>query len=155
MNNTLFNYRGLIIILSLLVIIPSCKKDKLGISQKSLIGHWLEVEPAGIIQFGGTNHEFYFNNNGTFALKRDYWTDVVFSDPCQSNHSDYVVGTFAKTNNQFSFTGKYSNAQFTVLQPNVCGETDYAFSTTYTYQNGILTLNSGQEPYFQIALHKQ
>lgn len=143
------------IIISIPLIFTECKKDKLGISQGSLNGHWLEVEPAGIIQFAGTNHDFHFNSNGTFTLKREYWTDIINSDPCYHLHFDYIVGTYSYTSTQFILTGKYSNAPFTVLQPNVCGETNYTLTTDYVFTNGVLTLNANQNPYFQIALHKQ
>lgn len=133
----------------------SCKKDNLGISQATLSGLWLEEEPVGIIQFAGTNHLFQFNSDKSFTLKRDYWTDVISADSCYGSHSDYVMGTYSFTSSQFELNGKYSDPFYNVVQMNNCGETDYHLITKYKFSNGILTLNSDEELYYQIALHKQ
>ena len=146
-------------LLMILLVIPifffSCKKDNLGISQESLSGLWLEEEPAGIIQFAGTNHLFQFNSDKSFTLKRDYWTDVISADSCYGSHTDYVKGTYSFTSTQFEFGGKYSDPFYNVAQMNNCGETDYHLITKYKFSNGVLTLNSDEELYYQIALHKQ
>jgi hypothetical protein len=142
----------LLILLSFVALLAGCKKKD---NEKDLTGTW--AEKAITTKFTGTTHWITFNEDMTFQMKLNHFTDATEPGPtpCSGNRVDYVMGTYSAANNKITFTGKYCDEGFNQYQPNCEGTATFDEMYTTTYQGKDLVLDYEKEDPYKIWLVKQ
>jgi len=140
-------------VVAIIAICISCKKTN-PINIADWIT-WNQQHPDGVMFFAGSDHTYSFKDD-SFRAKISYWDDDVILDSCAHSRTDYIRGTYQKTNDSISFNGKMCDTLYQSLIANCAGTRDYRFSYKFVqYNDSTLILNPDGAPYYlNIVLKK-
>ncbi|MBK8966276.1 MAG: hypothetical protein R3D58_13475 [Saprospiraceae bacterium] len=124
------------------------------ISFVELIGTWEQQIIGWECSLGCTLHDFTFEETGMFKLKIKRSVDVGGNAPCSPHRISFVQGQFEIDDDVIHLKGKFMHESYQWPEPDCEEGPDYRHSTGYTYKDGILILNSGQNFSDKIHLKK-
>ncbi len=130
------------------------------VSVQQISGTWQEKEPTDVMQFAGSGHYIKFNDNNTFQLEQNLWTDMLDpNSPCRANRTDYIKGSYKLKGSTLKLTGKYfEDNTFATAKPNCKNISE--FKKTYQIEINSdgerITLDKNEvQPGLQVLLIKQ
>ena len=121
-------------------LLIGCKKTEDVEFNKFAAGTWQEHETG--VAFAGTTYHISFDEDGTYKLIINYWTDMITGDPCTGPHNIYTYGTYSADNGILTLLGHYSDDMFTHIVPYCTKGTDYTESFHFVFSKGKIILNA-------------
>lgn len=142
------------LLLSAIIILPSCKKCDNKDSLPSLPGIWQEHED--VPQFAGSTYRITFIDDSHFQLRKDLFTDAIDpNNPCGNSRTLYVTGFYTVSGNLLTLRGGFYDSSYSTIVYDCRYGASFEEQHTVSGSRNTLVLDGERGEYYRIVLQRE